>query len=1604
MLRALLLLLALWAVPVALTAADRTWDGGGDGATWHDARNWSDDALPTQDDAVTIGGSATVVLAERYAYAYRIVLAGTATLDLNGHELYLGPDVLPSPVPTSTVEAGATLRITQNGNFSLRNALVVRGTLEWSSGYFVTNGGETGLGVQIAPEGRMRFLPGPQKYAQLTRWVNEGTVEFAGSGAPVSPWGMVSTGTLLKTGEGVARFPVQIDIRGGRVEVQGGTLQMEGTTRWENATVAVAAGGTLALASNRQHHPQTVAGTLTGEISGTFIATSPEPDGFHTTLLADPTLGGVLNLGGTGLQLEYAELGYGTELASPVNRGLLRVVGPRWKSVSAPFRNEGTVRWEGGELALAQLFTNAPGATFEMAMAQPASMTGGGTFVSEGRLRKTGAGAATVEVPVAMRSRVEVDGGRLRVMRGGTWTDVTVDVGEADTLEWGGNRGYEPHTVSGTLAGEVRGMFKVGDPGAYHTNVHADASAGGVLNLTGTGIALEHAMLGNSSGWETEDRRPAPENRGTMVLAGPWTYLNAAFLNTGTLRWAGGNLYSQTFFPLVHVNRGQMEITATDGAEAGFTTGENGLPMNVLHNEGTLRIATPGRIRFRAALENSGRLDIGAGTTVEMYRWVAEAVSGQFRNGSSGTISGAGTLDLRILAQFNDPAINLGVVAPGADSIGVGTLTVQGSLPVSRLVLDLPDATSYDRLVVTAGTANLTGGSVLAYPGASVAVGATFDVVNGPVTGNVQTVQSGRPGLTFAALATPATGLRLTAAEGAGDTVLAVVPRYVLSGEEQDVTATGGPIPDGSTVALACRSCLFPDRFAQVPGEVVARTDGELRARFSALPDSVFGYYDMVVSTPSGGRLRGPVVVVPLYAVPVMVHSGNDGVPIVPEDSPFGGLRWSNWTLYNVSNSDAPVFYVSRVLPPASENVRMALNSGGHGYGEDIWNRSTSETPGEVVLISKIAPLSRADVALGLGISPENVDFSGLATVQAGPRAQPMQPAGPSSETSALGEAGEGGTCQPNTPLDALAVSSRAPAPFGEPQEIAIAQLRGLTEGYIKDSIKAFLLDQTCGRFSQMLFQVYPSDWDSQLNRAVDDVVRNLQQNQTTDAQAIVRKIADKLYDKIPGYDKFTILRDCVDRIGQALTEHMRRREKRIVDVYRMARREGRDLQTLIDDDVAKKASEGGRLGDATKTLYYNVAASMAADRRLEEQRVATEQTPCTPLAPLDFRQRPRVTGPYDPNDKTSNSPYPCVMGTVLVDGEPVQRCVRYLVPRAHAADAVAYTVQFENKAQALAPAENVVITDTLDAAYDPSTLQLLGSSSDSTLAVTTRGQVVTFTFAGIFLPPNVNQPEGEGYVSFTVRPYAALPHGTTVTNRARIVFDYNPPIVTPDVVHEVVVLADPVVTVAAYDSAQVNRDYRSVWTVTNAGADAGPGASLAFTLPEGTSLVSIAPSSGTCTGLRCALGELAPGASATVALVVRPTVLGPMAVVGQASTDVADAVPYDSGVRLVAEVATLVDIADETIGLPREVTLGAAGPNPFAASAAVRFGVPAATHVRLVLYDLLGREVARLVDGPVDAGWHTARLDGSALVSGVYLLRLHADEARLTRTLVRMR
>ena len=83
---------------------------------------------------------------------------------------------------------------------------------------------------------------------------------------------------------------------------------------------------------------------------------------------------------------------------------------------------------------------------------------------------------------------------------------------------------------------------------------------------------------------------------------------------------------------------------------------------------------------------------------------------------------------------------------------------------------------------------------------------------------------------------------------------------------------------------------------------------------------------------------------------------------------------------------------------------------------------------------------------------------------------------------------------------------------------------------------------------------------------------------------------------------------------------------------------------------------------------------------------------------------------------------------------------------------------------------------------------------------------------------------------------------------------------------------------------------------------------------------------------------------------------------------------------------------------IPTSVELSQNFPNPFNPSTTIQYAVPAQSNVRLAVYDMLGREVAVLVNGTKAAGNYEFTFDASALSSGMYIYRLEAAGTVMTR------
>lgn len=160
-------------------------------------------------------------------------------------------------------------------------------------------------------------------------------------------------------------------------------------------------------------------------------------------------------------------------------------------------------------------------------------------------------------------------------------------------------------------------------------------------------------------------------------------------------------------------------------------------------------------------------------------------------------------------------------------------------------------------------------------------------------------------------------------------------------------------------------------------------------------------------------------------------------------------------------------------------------------------------------------------------------------------------------------------------------------------------------------------------------------------------------------------------------------------------------------------------------------------------------------------------------------------------NNKSDHQVSPCCSYDPNVKTVAPKGCgPQGFVPRGQE---LTYTVQFQNIGGG--PASLVRVRDRLDDDLDLSTLKVIAASHANHFQI--NGRELLWTFPNINLASAaVDEPRSHGYVKYRVRPFAAAPAGTVITNSAKIYFDANAPITTSITTNT---LTDDPVPVAAF-------------------------------------------------------------------------------------------------------------------------------------------------------------------------------------------------------------
>ncbi len=636
----------------------------------------------------------------------------------------------------------------------------------------------------------------------------------------------------------------------------------------------------------------------------------------------------------------------------------------------------------------------------------------------------------------------------------------------------------------------------------------------------------------------------------------------------------------------------------------------------------------------------------------------------------------------------------------------------------------------------------------------------------------------------------------------------------------------------------------------------------------------------------------------------------------------LGNERANYFTVYNLGNSEGLLLF--NIVPPNLDYIRLIIGN----KNEPIWSSLTEELRDSIFLLVKLAYREMKTIPLWWGVSPEDVIFP--------PQSFPKL-----------------------SDYDIILDDQKGKKPvFGENRPVTIKGLGGATKEQVKGMVTNILINSLCNNLGDKIREHFgQGEGRSILDNAVDAAISELKDAQ--DPRKILETVV-KYLAQVPGWlDIAKSIADCVFQLVGNFIESWHSYVKQQADQIR-------------GDPVA--------IERVNRYREQNWAGRITARQILIE--ALTEESPCNPPPSYSQTWGAQVRGPFDPNDKRSSS------GFIILRPESDTTYEIHLIPTTKLSEPIQYVILFENKAQATDSATTVTITDTLDSDLDISTLVVdsaLSTHQRGTIQWSLADNILTVQYNDIMLPPNVNPPEGEWQFVYSIKPKPGLPLGTEIRNRASIVFDYNPPIITPEVIH---IIGAPEIT-----STKEKVDF-GVVTIGSSVADTIYVMNIGgYNLAVGE-IAGLEPpfslASNSCSGKK-----LGPGDSCSIVIQFSPT--SETQYIDTLLIASSDLSKYPFRVVCLGGYTSSVEFQQLQFTFKLEQNI----PNPFNSTTCITYGVPKQSHVVLEVYDAFGRKIQTLINQRQEAGIYTVEFDASGLPSGVYFYRVVADLHSLTRGMV---
>ncbi len=167
----------------------------------------------------------------------------------------------------------------------------------------------------------------------------------------------------------------------------------------------------------------------------------------------------------------------------------------------------------------------------------------------------------------------------------------------------------------------------------------------------------------------------------------------------------------------------------------------------------------------------------------------------------------------------------------------------------------------------------------------------------------------------------------------------------------------------------------------------------------------------------------------------------------------------------------------------------------------------------------------------------------------------------------------------------------------------------------------------------------------------------------------------------------------------------------------------------------------------------------------------------------------------YDPNSKEAT---PQLTTKQVISGQMID-----------------YVIHFQNVGNA--PADNVVIADTISPLLTNGVMQLIGSSHN--VKTSMDSNIIYFDFHNInLIDSTTDQLKSNGFVHFRLKPRTSISEGTNIDNKASVYFDYNSPVVTNTATTLIKDYTLPV-SIRSFSAQEIlgsNGQVASDWTCTN--------------------------------------------------------------------------------------------------------------------------------------------------------------------------------------------